>query len=111
MVPLNEKELVLDMIAKFALPTVIVARSGLGTINHTLLTIEALRRSGVDIFGVVMNGEANESNRLAIEHYGCVKVLAQITPLGDLSPSKIAQSFSLFAPAVNLDGLKELSHV
>lgn len=111
MVPLNERELVLDMIAKFALPTVIVARSGLGTINHTLLTIEALRRSNIDIFGVVMNGEVNESNRLAIEHYGRVKVLAQIAPLSDLSSSKIAQSFSFFSPAVSSDGLKEWSHV
>jgi dethiobiotin synthetase len=64
---------------------VLVARSGLGTINHTLLSIGALRRSGVPILGVVLNGVPNEENRRAIEFYGEVSVIAEVGPIGDLS--------------------------
>lgn len=77
-VPLNETESMIDLIKALDLPVVIVARSGLGTINHTLLTVEALRNRGLKILGVVMNGEPNAENRKAIEHFGQVKVLAEM---------------------------------
>ncbi len=78
LVPLNEKELMIDLIAALRLPALIAARSGLGTINHTLLTVEILRARGLEISGVVMNGEPNRENRNAIEHFGDVKILAEI---------------------------------
>ena len=78
LVPLNENELMIDLIETLAMPVVIVARSGLGTINHTLLTVEILRARGLNIFGVVMNGESNTENRKAIEHFGRVKVLSEM---------------------------------
>jgi dethiobiotin synthase len=78
LVPLNENELMIDLIKTLGLPVLIAARSGLGTINHTLLTIEALRKRDLEIFGVIMNGERNEENRKAIEHFGRVRVLAQM---------------------------------
>lgn len=78
LVPLNEKELILDLIKELDLATVIVARSGLGTINHTLLTMEKLRHENIEIAGVIMNGEPNLENKKAIEHYGKVRVLAEI---------------------------------
>ena len=78
LVPLNEREMMIDLIRDLSLPAIVVARSGLGTINHTLLTIEALRLRGIGIAGVLMNGEANEENRLAIEGYGKTRVIAEI---------------------------------
>lgn len=78
LVPLNESELMIDLIKTLDLPVLIAARSGLGTINHTLLTIEALRKRNLEIFGVIMNGERNEENQRAIEHFGNVRVLAQM---------------------------------
>ncbi len=77
-VPLNENELMIDLIKQLDLPVVIVARSGLGTINHTLLTVEVLLNRSVKILGIIMNGEPDEENRKAIEHFGQVKVLAQM---------------------------------
>ena len=56
----------------------LVARSTLGTINHTLLSIEALRRRGLPLAGVVMNGPETPHNRAAIERYGEVNVIAEI---------------------------------
>ena len=81
MVPINESALMVDLMARLGLPVLVVTRSGLGTINHTLLTLEALRRRRVPILGVVMNGQRNPGNRQAIEHFGAVPVLAEMQPL------------------------------
>jgi dethiobiotin synthase len=78
LVPLGESELMIDLIKALSLPLLIVARSGLGTINHTLLTLEALRNRNLEICGVIMNGEQNDENRKAIEHFGKTCVLAQM---------------------------------
>lgn len=78
LVPLNEKDLIIDLMKELDLPTIIVSRSGLGTINHTLLTIEKLRQENIEIIGVVMSGEPNLENKKAIEHYGGVRVLAEM---------------------------------
>jgi dethiobiotin synthase len=78
LVPLNDDELMIDLIKALDLPVLIVARAGLGTINHTLLTLEALRSRNLEIHGVVMNGEPNDENRKAVEHYGRTRVLAQM---------------------------------
>lgn len=54
-VPLTETAEVIDLVADLDLPTLVVARSGLGTLNHTALTVEALRDRGVDVRGIVLN--------------------------------------------------------
>ncbi len=66
--------------ALLELPVLLVARSTLGTINHTLLSLDALRRRGIPIAGVVLNGPANDENRQAIEAYGDVQVIAAVEP-------------------------------
>lgn len=93
MVPLNEKDLMTDLIKKLGAPVLLVARSSLGTINHTLLSLTQMRREGIEIFGVVMNGKKNSSNCDAIEHYGDVKVLAEIEALKGISPDSLKNCF------------------
>jgi dethiobiotin synthase len=78
LVPINERELMIDLMARLQLPVVVVARSTLGTINHTLLTLDALRRRSLAIAGVVMVGPPNEENRKAVEQYGCVRVAGEM---------------------------------
>ena len=78
LVPLNETELMIDLIKALNLPVIVVARSGLGTINHTCLTLEALRNQAIEVFGVIINGEPNLENKKAIEHFGKVQVLAEM---------------------------------
>jgi dethiobiotin synthetase len=70
---------------------VIAARSMLGTINHTLMTIEVLRRRMLRVAGVVMIGERNDENRLAIEKYGAAEVIAQMPLFDPLTPAAIEQ--------------------
>ena len=89
LVPINNSQLMIDLIQQLQLPTVVVARAELGTINHTLLTLEALRSRGIEIAGVVMSGVPHEGNREAIERYGNVKVLGELPHRRELSPETL----------------------
>ena len=93
LVPLNKKDLVIDLIVHLNLPLLLVCRSGLGTINHTLLSIEAIRSRKIRLLGVVMNGMENPANREAIEHFGQTKVLAQVPVLEDVSNQSLLNCF------------------
>ena len=73
LVPLAPDLMQTDLIAALGLPAVVVAPDRLGTINHTLLTVDALRRRGLAVRGVVLWG--GDSNRAAIERYGDVAVI------------------------------------
>ena len=75
-VPINDEFLMIDLIADLQVPVLIVARSTLGTINHSCLTIEALRQQQIPILGMILNGPPNVSNAQAIEQWGQVPVLA-----------------------------------
>lgn len=78
MVPINERDLMRDLMREIGLPIIVAARTALGTINHTLLTLAALRAAQLSIFGVAMIGEENCENRRAIEHYGEIPVVGHI---------------------------------
>ncbi|MBC8379789.1 MAG: dethiobiotin synthase [Planctomycetes bacterium] len=56
MVPIDQQNTILDLAVRFALPAVIVARPNLGTINHSLLTIAAVRNAGLPVAGLVISG-------------------------------------------------------
>ncbi|KAA0677374.1 dethiobiotin synthase [Roseomonas genomospecies 6] len=95
MVPVTEDVFIIDLIARFGLPVVLVARSTLGTINHTLLSLEALRARGLAVAGVVLNGPPNPGNRAAIERFGKVRVLAEIPTLDRIDAESVAEAASL----------------
>ena len=84
MVPLNESDLMRDLILRIGFPVIVAARTALGTINHTLLTLAALREARVTICGVVLIGNENIENRRAIEHYGNIRVIGQIPLLKNI---------------------------
>jgi dethiobiotin synthase len=78
LVPISDTASMADLIARLGMPAVVVARTALGTINHTLLTVEALRRRSIHAAGVIMVGSPNADNRDAIERYGDVEVLGEM---------------------------------
>jgi dethiobiotin synthetase len=101
MVPMDAKHTMLDVAQWLKIPAVVVARPNLGTINHTILTVEALRRAEVSVAGVVINrypaenpGTAEETNPRAIEKWGKVPVLCIVPdvkePIGRSIPEDIA---------------------
>jgi dethiobiotin synthase len=87
--PLNKKHLMFDLIKKLNLPVIIVSRGTLGTINHTLLTIEALRHRQITIQGIIFSGELNKKNQLAIEQWGNVRTLLHFPYFASLSKSSL----------------------
>jgi dethiobiotin synthetase len=103
LVPLNEQELMVDLITVLGLPVVIATRSGLGTINHTLLTIEALRARAVPIAGVVMIGPRAVDNRLVIETRGHVAVVGELASLDPLAPDSLREAAETIAARGELD--------
>jgi dethiobiotin synthase len=112
MVPFGEDGMMIDLAAALGMPVLLVGHSGLGTINHVLLSLEALRRRQLRVLGVILNdthpvAEADlfihDDNARAIESFGAVRVLARIPWLG--SPPELARLDQALAAC---DFLKEL---
>lgn len=78
LVPINDKAFMLDLMRHVGAPVIVAARTALGTINHTLLTVSVLRDAGLVLHGVVMIGKEDRENRRAVEHYGNVQVIGHI---------------------------------
>lgn len=92
-VPINDHDMIIDLISYLQLPVLLVARSTLGTLNHSLLSIEALRSRNIPLLGVVMNGPEHESNRQTIRHFGNVEILAEIDTIEPLNSATLQQTF------------------
>ena len=103
LVPLNERELMIDFMTVLGLPVVVAARSGLGTINHTLLTLEALRARALPVAGVVLVGPTNVDNRVAIETHGRTAVIGELNWLDPLTPAALQGAAAVIAPGSALD--------
>ena len=80
-VPINDTQLMSDLVLHFDMPCILVARSKLGTINHTLLSLDYMRQRNLNVLGVIMSGDINPRNRDSIVKYGQVKVLAELPHL------------------------------
>lgn len=94
LVPINDELLfMIDLIRHLQAPVIVAARTTLGTINHTLLTVSALRRANLEITGVVMVGKENADNRKAIERYGDVPVVGAIPWLESIDRSNLKRIF------------------
>ncbi len=94
MVPFNDSDMIIDLISYLELPTVLVARSTLGTLNHTFLSLEALRKRDIPILGVVLNGPRHQSNYRTIQKYGDIHILAEINPLDELTSESMQNTFN-----------------
>jgi dethiobiotin synthase len=93
MVPLNERELMRDLMLRLGLPVIVAARTSLGTINHTLLTLSALREARIPICGVALIGDENAENRRAIEHYGDARVIGRVPMLKQIHRAALLEAY------------------
>ena len=94
LVPVTRQMLFADLFAHWGRPVVLVARTALGTINHSLLSIEALRARGVPILGVAFVGEAVEDSEATIAAIGGVKRLGRLPRLATLTRETLAEAFA-----------------
>ena len=94
MVPLTRQHLFVDVIAGWKSPVVLVSRTSLGTINHTLLSLEALRARGVTVAGVAFVGDEMADSRRTIAEMGRACDLGRLPFLADLTPDALAAAFA-----------------
>jgi dethiobiotin synthetase len=93
LVPINEKQLMTDLMAELGLPVLLVTRTTLGTINHTLLSIAALKSAKLKLHGVIMVGKPNRENLRAIEDYGGARVIGVLPLLPRLNRAALMAAF------------------
>lgn len=94
MTPLTRAATFLDLFERWRLPTVLCARTTLGTINHSLLAIAALRARGVPLRGVAFIGEANEDSEATIAAMGGARRLGRLPLLNPLTPATLREAFA-----------------
>ncbi|WP_454634209.1 dethiobiotin synthase [Bradyrhizobium cenepequi] len=93
MVPLNRSTLYIDIFARWHLPVVLCARTGLGTINHSLLSIEALRHRKIEILGIAFIGDENANSEATICKIGGIRRLGRLPWLSSLTTSALQTAF------------------
>ena len=94
LVPVSETLLMADLFAHWQLPVILCTRTGLGTINHSLLSIEALRSRGVPIAGLAFIGDPHEENERIIPQLGQVRSLGRLPLLDPLDADTLRQAFT-----------------
>lgn len=93
LVPLNRTTLYIDVFARWRCPVVLCARTALGTINHSLLSIEALRNRKLDILGIAFIGESSPESERAICEMGRVRRLGRLPRLSPLTRTTLRTAF------------------
>ena len=90
LVPLNERETVADLMVNLGLPVILVSRHYLGSINHTLLSIEVLRARGLKIAGIVYSGGTDYSDTVAVVRaLTGVRVLGELPEMGEVTVANL----------------------
>ena len=94
MVPLNRDWLQIDQLKVWGAPIILVARTGLGTLNHTLLSLEALKNRNIDVLGIVLNGPPHKDNPKTLEQFGDTKVLANLPIFNEVNAEVLSQEWN-----------------
>jgi dethiobiotin synthetase len=94
MVPLTRRLLQIDLLAQWRLPVILCASTRLGTINHSLLSIEALKRRAIPILGISFIGDANEDSEKTIVSFGGIRRLGRLPRLASLDADSLQRAFA-----------------
>ena len=93
LVPLRLDLLQIEQLQRWQLPVLLVARSGLGTLNHTLLSLEALRQRGIPVLGVLLNGPPHPNNLATLEQLAGAPILGCLPPLEEINSASLAEQW------------------
>ncbi len=91
-VPLNKDYLIIDLIQKLNLPVILVSKNYLGSINHSLSSIDALQRRNIPIFGIIFNGEVTEPSQKYIVNYTKINNLGNIPYMENISKKEVKKT-------------------
>jgi dethiobiotin synthetase len=93
LVPIDRQTLQIALFSRWRAPVIVVARTALGTINHTLLTLEALKRRAVEVMGIIFVGDAMPDTEHTIAEFGAVKILGRLPILPVLNAGALREAF------------------
>ena len=99
MVPLNNDATMLDLFARWRAPVILCARTSLGTINHSLLSLMALAARGIPVLGVAFIGDPEPEVETTIARIGGVRHLGRLPRLATLTPETLRTAFDAAFPA------------
>ena len=94
LVPIDRQTLQIALFSRWQAPVLVVTRTALGTINHTLLTLEALRRRTIEVMGIIFVGDAMPDTERTIAEFGGVKNLGRLPILPALDPDALRKAFN-----------------
>ena len=94
MVPLNDQTLFIDLFARWRAPLILVAATALGTINHSLLSLEAIRRRDLPLLGIAFVGAAQPESESIICRLGGVRRLGRLPPVSPMTRTALAEAFA-----------------
>ncbi len=106
LVPLRLDWLQIEQLQRWNLPVLLVARSGLGTLNHTLLSIEALHRRNLPLLGILLNGEPHPNNAATLEAVSGISVLGCLPPLPRLDATTLQAQWQALDLVHKLKGVR-----
>lgn len=93
LVPLSDDLVFADMFARWQVPVILCARTSLGTINHTLLSLEALKHRNIPVFGVTFIGDENQETQRIIVKMGGIRSLGRLPWLQAITPDGLGEAF------------------
>ena len=105
MVPITRNFLQIDQIKRWDLPVILVCRSSLGTLNHTLLSIEALEKRNIKILGLVINGEKHLDNPKTLHEFSKLKIIAEFPRLINLDKNNLDRLWKELNIEKNLESI------
>ena len=92
MVPLNDNQLILDLIKQLKARTIVVSQNYLGSINHTLLTLEVLKHNRIPVEGLIFNGSPNAESESYIKQYSDTKIIGRIPSLTTIDKENVKKA-------------------
>ena len=104
--PMSASTTMADFISHYQLPVILIAQNYLGSINHTLLSIEVLKGRGIRLLGIVMNGSGNEYSESFIEQYAKTSIIARVPQFDTLDNGSVAKCAAAIRDSLSLLFLK-----
>lgn len=95
MVPLTREVLQIDLFARWGHPVILCARTALGTINHTLLSVEALRKRNIPIAGILFSGDDNPDSIKTIATFSGARILGRIPLMNPLNAQNLREACAM----------------
>lgn len=89
--PMSNEATMVDFISHYNLPTILISNNYLGSINHTLMSVEVMKTRGIDLLGIIINGDRNNDSETFIEQYSKLPIIAHIPKFEELTHENITQ--------------------